>query len=267
MENKDYYVYVHKVKDGDIFYVGQGKGDRYKHIYDKSSEWQKVYNNNKCEVLKVKDNLTREESLILEAELILKYGRKDKGLGLLVNQNDGGHSSKGEDNYFYNKKLFKENNGNYNNKYNKNTLSKPIYMLDLKGNIIKSFASATEAEEIDGYTATCISSCCNKKRKLHKDFQFIFQEDYTEPINHIHIPAKTAIKPVIALYKKEGIYNIYKYYHQLKDVVSDGFSKSSVEKKLNFYDKLHKGYYFIHKDNLTEELQVQLQIYLNANKI
>ena len=76
MENKDYYVYVHKVKDGDIFYVGQGKGNRYKHIYDKSSEWQKVYNNNKCEVLKVKDNLTREESLILEAELILKYGRK-----------------------------------------------------------------------------------------------------------------------------------------------------------------------------------------------
>ena len=30
MEDNNYYVYVHKVKNGDIFYVGQGKGYRYK---------------------------------------------------------------------------------------------------------------------------------------------------------------------------------------------------------------------------------------------
>ena len=88
MENKDYYVYVHKVKDGDIFYVGQGKGYRYKQKERRTASWLEVYNNNKCEVLKVKDNLTREESLILEAKLIKQYGRKDKNLGTLVNQND-----------------------------------------------------------------------------------------------------------------------------------------------------------------------------------
>ena len=98
MEDNNYYVYVHKVKNGDIFYVGQGKGYRYKQKTGRTASWLEVYNNNKCEVIIVKNNLTKNESLLLEAKLIKQYGRKDKNLGTLVNQNDGGQSSKGEDN-------------------------------------------------------------------------------------------------------------------------------------------------------------------------
>lgn len=267
MEDNNYYVYVHKVKNGDIFYVGQGKGYRYKQKEGRTASWLEVYNNNKCEVIIVKNNLTKNESLLLEAKLIKQYGRKDKNLGTLVNQNDGGQSSKGEDNYFYNKPLYKEDNGNYNNKYEKNPLSIPIYKLNLSGEIVKEYASATQAEEVDNYCRKCISSCCKKKRKLHKGFQFIYKKDYTLPLNHIHIPAKTAKKPIVALEVKDGKYIIYKYYNQLKEVELDGFSKGSVEKKLNYYNRFHKNYCFIYKDKLSIDLQVQLQEFLNTNKI
>ena len=66
---------------------------------------------------------------------------------------------------------------------------------------------------------------------------------------------------------KDGKYIIYKYYNQLKEVELDGFSKSSVEKKLNYYNRFHKNYCFIYKDKLPIDLQVQLQEFLNTNKI
>ena len=251
----EYYVYLHKIENGNVFYVGQGKRYRHKQTKGRSKRWHDIYNNNKCKVIIYKRNLTLEESLLLEKELILKYGRIDNNTGTLINSNDGGIGLKGKDNYFYNRPLYKEDNGNYGNKYEKNPLSIPIYKLNLNGVIVKEYASARQAEEVDNYIGKCISGCCRKKRKLHKGFQFIFKKDYISKEHHVYIPSKTEKKPIVALRVEDGIYKIYKYYNQLKEVTVDGFSKSSVEKRLNRYDKFHRGYCFFYLDYLPIDIK------------
>lgn len=83
------------------FYVGQGKGDRIKkHLYEVTSG---KYNKEKLEVVKqikdkdleplvyfVKENITQEQALKLEREIISLIGREDLGKGTLLNKTNGG---------------------------------------------------------------------------------------------------------------------------------------------------------------------------------
>ena len=79
-----FYVYAYLRKDGTPYYIGKGQGyrihDKYGHILPP-----------KDRRVKIKENLFEDEALELEAELILKYGRKkyDKG-GILYNDSIGG---------------------------------------------------------------------------------------------------------------------------------------------------------------------------------
>ena len=79
-----FYVYAYLRKDGTPYYIGKGQGyrihDKYGHILPP-----------KDRRVKIKENLFEDEALELEAELILKYGRKkyDKG-GILYNESIGG---------------------------------------------------------------------------------------------------------------------------------------------------------------------------------
>lgn len=51
-------------------------------------------------------------------------------------------------------------------------ISIPIIQYDLSMNIIKIWNSAKEAEEKDGFIASCISYCANGKRMTHKNFKW-----------------------------------------------------------------------------------------------
>tara|TARA_B100001996_G_C18580605_1_gene562087 strand:- start:44 stop:1045 length:1002 start_codon:yes stop_codon:yes gene_type:complete len=79
-----FYVYAYLRTDGTPYYIGKGQGyrihDKYGHILPP-----------KDRRVKIKENLFEDEALELEAELILKYGRKkyDKG-GILYNDSIGG---------------------------------------------------------------------------------------------------------------------------------------------------------------------------------
>jgi hypothetical protein len=84
-----YYVYVYLREDGSPYYVGKGKDDRYKSYHQvnvpKDSSRIKI----------IKENLTEKEAFDLEVEMIFKYGRKDKGTGILRNLTDGGEGAAG----------------------------------------------------------------------------------------------------------------------------------------------------------------------------
>jgi len=103
---KKYYIYVFLDKskpgiykfdyfefDYEPFYVGKGTGNRIKSsLYDKESPF-KVNKINKIknsggEIISIKlyENLENNESLEIEKLLISKIGRRDLGLGTLVNQ-------------------------------------------------------------------------------------------------------------------------------------------------------------------------------------
>lgn len=143
-------VYLHYYdKEQNPFYVGQGSIRRAFSFTSRNKLWkEKVIDITKVKVNIFKIDITIEESIQLEKELIDKYKRIENG-GCLVNGNDGDTciGKCNSENYFYNKHLFGENNGNYGNKYEFNSLSIPILQIDILGNIVREWASATEASE------------------------------------------------------------------------------------------------------------------------
>lgn len=93
------YVYLHKRLDTNvIFYVGIGSDKKYKRAHQKARRtifWKNITNKTDYEIIIHKDNLTIEESCEEEIRLIKLYGRRDLGLGELVNMDDGGKTHNG----------------------------------------------------------------------------------------------------------------------------------------------------------------------------
>lgn len=93
----EFYVYVHKKRtDGEVFYVGKGKAHRAWVTTYRSDFWTKVFEKHGRDVEIIADNLSEDEALNIEKELILFYGRRDIGTGTLVNLCDGGRGSAGK---------------------------------------------------------------------------------------------------------------------------------------------------------------------------
>lgn len=87
----DYYVYLHKKKtNGTVFYVGKGKGNRAYQTHGRSKFWRGVVEKYGLVVEIYMDNLQEWYAHELEKDLIALYGRRDKGLGNLVNMTEGG---------------------------------------------------------------------------------------------------------------------------------------------------------------------------------
>ena len=67
----DYYVYFHRNKaTGDVFYVGKGRNQRHKSKTNRSSAWLEYTANNEYVIEIHKDNLSSQEAITLESELI-----------------------------------------------------------------------------------------------------------------------------------------------------------------------------------------------------
>ena len=263
-QRNDYYVYEHLLEDGTVFYVGQGCRYRATSPYHRSQSWNEITSVNNYKVVIVKDNLTEQESLVLEAELILKYGRRNKETGTLVNHNDGGIGLKGEDNHFYGVNLSGEANGNYGNKYDKSPLSKAVIMLDVKGNIIQEFGSIMETEELHGYDAACVSGCCLGKRLLHKGMQFIYKCDYIETKDYTYKAGKTSKQPIVCgTLDSKGDITFIKSYNSCSDVVKDDYNAKCVSACITGSKKTHKNLYWFKIDSLPDEAKE----FIYTNKI
>lgn len=98
MDQKRFYVYGYSL-NGEMLYIGKGTRDRYKdHLwqcYDKETYWSRALRKMLDEGVKpdsfiIQDQLTHEESLLLETELIKKYGKRLNKTGTLYNMSDGG---------------------------------------------------------------------------------------------------------------------------------------------------------------------------------
>jgi len=80
---QDYYVYVHKDPDGNVFYVGKGAGQR-AWSQDHDAVWHRYVSEKlggRYEVEIIKSELKEEEALELENELMLKHGDRLLNLG------------------------------------------------------------------------------------------------------------------------------------------------------------------------------------------
>lgn len=88
------YVYVHtRLDNGLPFYVGKGKGNRYKSPMQRNKHWHNLVNkHNGFNYHKLVENIDDEFAYLIEQEVISKY----KWLGYpLVNKTDGGEGVSG----------------------------------------------------------------------------------------------------------------------------------------------------------------------------
>jgi hypothetical protein len=90
-------VYQHKrIDTGEVFYVGIGKNEN--RAYSKHSRgkfWKDYTLKYEYEVEITHKDIIWEEACSIEKYLISFYGRRDLGLGSLVNQTDGGEGNNG----------------------------------------------------------------------------------------------------------------------------------------------------------------------------
>jgi len=81
----------HRIDTNQIFYIGIGKSE--KRAFDKKSRgktWRDYIKNHEYSIKILYDNISWEEACEIEKKLIKEIGRRDLGLGPLVNLTDGG---------------------------------------------------------------------------------------------------------------------------------------------------------------------------------
>lgn len=247
-------VYLHYYNDEDIpFYVGQGSIKRAFNFISRNKLWKsKVKYKSKVKVVIYKIDISIEDSISIEKELIAKYKRTEEG-GSLVNGNDGDTAigKRGSENYFYDKHLFGKNNGNYGNKYESNNLSIPVMQIDVLGNIVKEWASATEASEIGGFHAGPIAGCCSGKRHIHAGYQWIYKSDYNPNKNYEYLPGLTNSKIYIAINIEKPC--DIKILYGANDLRANGFRPGNVSQVICGSKKSHAGYKFYDFFNLSKK--------------
>ena len=83
-----YYTYAYLKDDGRPYYIGKGKGNRYKNGRGKNC---KVPNDSN-KILLLKQNLTEEEAFKHEIYMISIFGKRCDETGILMNISDGGNA-------------------------------------------------------------------------------------------------------------------------------------------------------------------------------
>ena len=92
---KGSYVYAYIRENGSTpYYIGKGKGRRAWNEHRTVKGGIKTPNDNN-RIIVLEQNLTDDEAIALEIELIKRYGRKDLGTGILRNTTDGGEGAAG----------------------------------------------------------------------------------------------------------------------------------------------------------------------------
>lgn len=117
----EFKVYRHRRLDTfEVFYVGIGKGTRYKSKRYRNTHWHNVVNKYNYSIEIIQENLSWGDACELEILLISEYGRQDLKTGCLVNMTGGGEGAFNISEQARNNKriILKNRNNNFKGKNN-----------------------------------------------------------------------------------------------------------------------------------------------------
>ena len=154
------YVYTYtRLDKNEIFYVGIGSDSKYKRAKNlslRTDYFKKIINKSEYKLDIVFDDLTWEEACLKEIELIALYGRKDLGIGTLINFTDGGEGRKGSQNKIT-----------------------PTYQIDLEGNIIKEWINIETICKKLNIHRQSLYAVLNGKVLTCNKFIWVYKKDYS----------------------------------------------------------------------------------------
>lgn len=167
-------VYIHRRKDNNsIFYVGMGSINRVSDKTNRNSYWNNVVNKYGYNKEVVAKKLSIEDAYELETFLIQEIGRKDLGLGKLVNMTDGGD---GCTNWSKSRtvKMIENNIKNM----------KKVSQYNKKGNLVNTYRSISYAAKKTNISRQSIRDCVNGKIKTSGNFVWIeANKEYKHDLN------------------------------------------------------------------------------------
>ena len=188
MDERKYYVYgYYRFDKNSFFYIGKGKGDRYKCIQNRSKHFMNIINKIPYTVFILYNNLTEDEAFQYEEETIenlVEYGYSidikgyDKKEKHLTNQCWGGKGGLGgvpKNNYV--KQCVAESNRKRRGK--NSATSKSVILLNTK----EYFECLTDGAKKYNISEPSISNCCNNKSSCAGKYNgerlvWVFEEDF-----------------------------------------------------------------------------------------
>lgn len=154
------YLYRHiRLDKKEVFYIGIGSDKnkyRAKNKKARNQYWKNIVNQTEYNIEILFDNITWEEACRKEIEFIRLYGRKDKGLGTLVNMTDGGEGRLGSQD-----------------------VVTPIYKFDLKGNFIKEYRNVLSISK-NKSARTTLYLALNGTRLSSNNAIWIYKKDFSK---------------------------------------------------------------------------------------
>ena len=192
--NTNILVYRHRRNDtNEIFYIGIAKkATRPYSKCDRNKHWKHIVNKYGYQIEIIQEVETWEDACELEMFLISEYGRKDLGLGNLVNMTDGGDGTlnhiitdecrqkiresklgkKDSDTTKLKKSNYSKNRTKSHIENFSQKIKKPVLQFSLEGEFIKRWDSLLSAETNNyGY----VRGCLNGEQKTAGGYFWIYE--------------------------------------------------------------------------------------------
>lgn len=136
---KKYCLYFHiNSFTEEVFYIGIGNKKRPNEKIQRSTIWHRTVKKYGYKVRIIHTGLCWQEVCDLEIEYIKKFGRRDKGTGILINQTDGGDGAVGQIGPWKGKRRPDLSERNKGNKYGAGRDGKALMTDEIKAKISKA---------------------------------------------------------------------------------------------------------------------------------
>jgi uncharacterized protein YxeA len=220
----EFYVYAWKFRDtGNVFYVGKGKGRRYKETKDRNDKFIKYVNKFDCHVEKLAENLSESDAYQKEIELIAYY----KSIGQCdCNFTIGGDAPPTH--------------------YGINAPNRrAVVQLTLDGKYVRTWDYIHEVEKTIGVANNSIVSCCKQKTsKSAGGFLWVYESEYNPNDNYSCVRNTNAKK--ILQYSMNG--DFIKEWDSAKQVCNElGYNRTHLCNCCKGNYKSTNGYKWIYK--------------------